>query len=95
MDEQQPFPKRPVPPLIAKPDSLRARACMADYATAASTLGWREYKNWLDFLPGGALNIAHEAVDRHVANSHGQREALRWISRAGEHRSFTYADLKA
>jgi acetyl-CoA synthetase len=68
---------------------------MADYAAAASTLGWREYKNWLDFLPDGALNIAHEAVDRHVAHGHGEREALRWISRAGEHRSFTYADLKA
>jgi acetyl-CoA synthetase len=45
-------------------------------------------------LPGGALNIAYEAVDRHVAKGAGERQALRWISRTGERRTYSYADLK-
>ena len=45
-------------------------------------------------LPGGrGLNIAHEAVDRHAAGLHGNRVALRWISRNGDRRDYTYDDL--
>ena len=50
----------------------------------------------LDGLPGGkGLNIAHEAVDRHAAGALGERQALRWIGRAGGHRVLTYRDLRA
>ena len=37
----------------------------------------------LDGLPGGGLNIAHEAVDRHVKAGRGDKLALRWIGRDG------------
>ena len=79
---------------IGKDASDRDAANMPDYAQAAASLGWETFRSWLDYLPNGALNIAHEAVDRHVAHGHGSREALRWLGRTGERRSFTYADLK-
>jgi acetyl-CoA synthetase len=44
-------------------------------------------------LPGGGLNIAYEAVDRHVAQGHGERLALRWLGRDDTVRDFTYAEL--
>lgn len=84
----------PAPTVIAKTAAVRARAWMADYDEAAGGLGWRDYRSWLDFLPGGALNIAYEAVDRHVAHGRGSQEALRWLPKASEARSFSYADLK-
>lgn len=62
---------------------------------ARQTLGWNDYRQWLDGLPGGGLNIAHEAIDRHVAAGHGTREALRWLAKSGERHSYSYADLKA
>jgi acetyl-CoA synthetase len=52
----------------------------------------------LDFLPGGqGLNIAHEALDRHVrVSSSGSDQsavALRWLGKKGERRDFTYNEL--
>ena len=35
----------------------------------------------LDGLPGGGLNIAHEAVDRHAAGPRADRVALRWLGK--------------
>jgi acetyl-CoA synthetase len=48
----------------------------------------------LDGLPGGrGLNIAYEAVDRHVAHGFGERVALRWSGKQGAERDITYAEL--
>lgn len=49
----------------------------------------------LDGLLGGGLNIAHEAVDRHVLAGRGGKVALRWIGRDGRLSDFTYAELSA
>jgi acetyl-CoA synthetase len=46
-------------------------------------------------LPGGGLNIAHEAVDRHVVAGHGAQAALIWLGREGQRRVLTYGDLAA
>ncbi|MDX5349689.1 MAG: acetate--CoA ligase [Paracoccaceae bacterium] len=55
--------------------------------------GWDAARARLQGLPGGGLNIAHEAVDRHVAAGHGAQPALIWLGRAGERKVLTYADL--
>ncbi len=80
--------------LIHKPEAVRAAANLRG-DPSASGLDWPTFRGWLDGLPEGGLNIAHEAVDRHVLHGRGAMEALRWIGRDGSRRSFTYADLKA
>jgi acetyl-CoA synthetase len=68
---------------------------LRDYDRTWSEFSWDEARRHLDGLPGaGGLNIAHEAVDRHTAGLHGNRLALRWISRTGARRDFTYDDLR-
>ncbi|WP_051341574.1 acetate--CoA ligase [Azospirillum halopraeferens] len=47
----------------------------------------------VDGLPGGGLNIAHEAADRHVARGRGDRVALRCPGRDGTVRTVSYAEL--
>jgi acetyl-CoA synthetase len=79
---------------IRKSQAEREAANMPDLAVAREELGWDAFRSWLDYLPGGRLNIAYEAVDRHVVHGHGEREALRWLSKNGDRRSFTFADLK-
>jgi acetyl-CoA synthetase len=49
----------------------------------------------LDGLPNGGLNIAHEAIDPHVAAGHADRLALRWIGRDEKFHDFTYAEFGA
>jgi len=60
-----------------------------------SKLWWETYRTWLDGLPNGRLNIAHEAVGRHVLHGNGEKEAARWLGRDGARRSYSYAELKA
>lgn len=55
---------------------------------------WDDARQELDGLPGGGLNIAHEAVDRHAAGPLRDQVALRWIGRDGEIREFTYGRLR-
>lgn len=72
-----------------------AHANLKDYEAACRSFSWEAARALLDGLPGGALNIAHEAVDRHVAHGRGDRLALRWIGREGARRDLSYAELKA
>jgi acetyl-CoA synthetase len=84
------------PPVVKRPLGAAVVPNLRDYDRARAEFSWDHARRQLDGLPGGAgLNIAHEAVDRHADGSHGSRLALRWISRTGARRDFTYDDLRA
>ncbi|MBW7852006.1 MAG: acetate--CoA ligase [Rhodospirillales bacterium] len=68
-------------------------ANLADYEKACADFDWRNAGAELTGLPGGGLNIAHEAVGRHVADGRGERLALRWLGKDASAQDFTYADL--
>jgi acetyl-CoA synthetase len=57
-----------------------------------ATPTWTAARRALEGQPGGGLNIAHEAVDRH-ARDHGDRVALRHVARDGKVRTTTYGEL--
>ena len=79
---------------ITKPDSVRAAANMTDYDTLCAGFSWNDAQALIDGLSDGKMNIAHEAIDRHVAAGHGAQLALRWISKSGSQQDFTYAALQ-
>ncbi|MGA7989254.1 MAG: acetate--CoA ligase [Candidatus Dormiibacterota bacterium] len=67
---------------------------LLDYDEVCKHFTWDSARSALDGLPGGrGLNIAHEAVDRHVAAGNGARVAVRWRGRRGEREEWTYAQL--
>ncbi|PQA89391.1 acetate--CoA ligase [Hyphococcus luteus] len=68
---------------------------LTDYEKACAEFSWEAARAELDGLPDGGLNIAYEALDRHVANGRGGKLALRWLGKKGEVRDFTYAELNA
>jgi acetyl-CoA synthetase len=78
---------------IRKDEATRARAVLPDPDATRANFNWDEARAMLDYLPDGALNIAHEAVERHVAAGHGGQVAIRWLGKSGERRDFSYADL--
>ncbi|PRY26891.1 acetyl-CoA synthetase [Aliiruegeria haliotis] len=57
------------------------------------TFTWDLAEALLDGLPDGGLNIAHEAVDRHVGAGYGEQVAIRWLGKTGTREDITYADL--
>jgi len=66
---------------------------LADYATTYAAFSWKDARAQLSGLPGGALNIAHEAIDRHVAAGRGDHIALRWLGRDRGVLDLSYAEL--
>lgn len=79
--------------LIRKPPARAAGANMPDYEREAAEFTWDRARALLDGLPGGGLNIAHEAVDRHLKGDGADKIALRWIAKNEQRRDFTYRDL--
>jgi acetyl-CoA synthetase len=70
-----------VEPNLPHPDAWRA----PDF--------WDEAQRELSGLPGGGLNIAHEAVVRHASDERANRCAFRFLGKDGSHREVTYAEL--
>ncbi len=67
----------------------------ADPYRGPATFDWSEARGRLDGLPDGrGLNIAYEAVDRHVVHGRGRHVAIRWIPRRGETVDITYDELR-
>jgi acetyl-CoA synthetase len=70
-------------------------ACASGSAPAGNGDAWSAARSLLDGFDDGTINIAHEALDRHVARGHGSEIALRWLGKDGQAKDFTYAGLAA
>ncbi|MEW5872970.1 MAG: acetate--CoA ligase [Chloroflexota bacterium] len=67
---------------------------LLNYEQAYSDFTWDQLAGELDGLPGGGINIAHEAVDRHANGPLRHKLALRWLGKNSEVLDFTYGDLQ-
>jgi len=80
--------------LIRKtPRDLRVTPNFTDYDAERAAFTWARAGAGLQGLPGGALNIAHEAVDRHASGALRDRVALRFVARDAPARDVTYGEL--
>jgi len=64
-----------------------------DYERFRNEFSWEEIEGDLDGLDGGGLNIAHEAIDRHVKTSLKDKPALYWEDKDGETEQYTFDEL--
>ena len=68
---------------------------LSDYENCVRTFSWAQARGLLRGLPEGGLNIACEAIDRHLEAGRGSKLALRWIGRDDRICDFSYAELGA
>ncbi|MEU7245105.1 acetate--CoA ligase [Streptomyces sparsogenes] len=80
---------------IRKEAAPCVRPNLTDYDRARAEFTWPRAREALDGQPGGGLNIAHEAVDRHAGPDRGGKVALRCVGPDGTVDSVTYAGLAA
>ena len=84
------------PPIPKAPRDWAITPNLVDYSRTCARFSWAAARQALDGLPEGlGLNIAHEAIDRHAAGATRNRVGLRWISKEGARRDFTYGELQA
>ena len=82
-------------PTIAKPglDDFTVRPNLDRYDAMRESFSWQELRRELDGLPGGGLNLAHEAIDRHAARR-GDKVAMYWEGAGGEEEQYTFAEMR-
>lgn len=68
---------------------------LQDYSTAYQSFSWEKEKSNLSGLPGGGLNIAYEAVDRHADGGLKDALAIRVIRKDSSYEDLTYGLLKS
>jgi acetyl-CoA synthetase len=68
---------------------------LADYDEACRRFTWEQARRALTGLPGGGLNMAYEAVDRHAVGPRAAQVALRFLRRDDSVHELTFAALAA
>jgi acetyl-CoA synthetase len=81
--------------IVKQPGRWRVPPHLVDHDATCRAFDWAQARAQLAGLPGGGLNIAHEAVDRHLGTPRESRTAIRWIGKGGERVDLSYADLAA
>lgn len=68
---------------------------MADYTATCASFSWAAAQRELIPEPRAAgMNIADLAVDRNAEGAAAQRIAIRWVSKNGRRRDYTFANLR-
>ena len=95
MNADRPLPHATTQPIVKQPDALSTPPNLIDYPATCAAFSWSKARQrWLDGLPNHqGLNIAYEAVDRHLQHGRGDKIAIRWIGKSGQRRDLSYADL--
>jgi acetyl-CoA synthetase len=80
---------------ISKPplEQFKVKPNIYDYEAQRAAFKWENVAQELDGLPGGGLNIAYEALDRHVAHGKGDKTAILWEGKDGVKETYTFADM--
>jgi len=65
---------------------------MESYEEAVKTFSWADIEAQFSWATTGRVNMAYEAIDRHVANGKGDKVAL-YYSDNQRDESYTYADM--
>jgi acetyl-CoA synthetase len=79
---------------ISKPrGSLLREPNLADYDEVRRAFSWSQARAMLGGLPGGGLNIAHEALFRHLEGPAAGRVAIRFLAQGQPPVDRTYREL--
>jgi acetyl-CoA synthetase len=77
-------------PITKPPGGWRVPPNLCVYEKTRAAFSWEAVRAGMGGLPGGGLNIAHEAVERHSAR---ETVAIRWLGKDGAVRDISYGEL--
>jgi acetyl-CoA synthetase len=82
-------------PIAKDPAALARRPVLPDYASAYASFSWESARSALAGLPGGALNIAYEALFRHAEGDRAGQLAIRFLAEGSAAVDLSYRELAA
>ncbi|RJQ54982.1 MAG: acetate--CoA ligase [Actinobacteria bacterium] len=76
------------------PKSFRVRPFLTDYEEAYRSFpGWDAFKEEIAYFEDGTLNVAYNAVDKHMGTPREDKVAVHFEAADGNNRQFTYKEL--
>ncbi len=75
-------------------NALRVEPHLLDREAVCAEFRWRKAREWLAPMPGGALNIGFEAIDRHAQGRHADHPAIIWLGTDGKRQVILYGELQ-
>ncbi len=72
---------------------LRVKPNLTDYNAALTTNPWDAIKSELTYFDDGGVNLAYNAIDRHVGTPTESKTALYWEGDGGATAHYTYGDM--
>jgi acetyl-CoA synthetase len=83
------------PARITKEIAGAVRPHLLDRAAVCESFRWDDMRRKLAGMPGGGLNIAAEAVERHAVGERADHAAIVWLGVDGARQVITYRELHA
>ena len=77
------------------PSKLRLKPNLQDYEQSRKNFKWSDADNMVDWFPGGKINMAYNAIDRHAKGKRKDKIALIFDDGSGHTQKFTFAQLGA
>jgi acetyl-CoA synthetase len=74
-------------------EEMPVRPNLLNYEKARKELSWETIAKELDWFEGGGINVAYEAIDRHIKTPLKNKVALIWEGKNGETEEYTFHDL--
>lgn len=66
---------------------------LQNYEETYNNVNWEEEEQFFSWAKSGKINIAYEAIDRHVDDGRGEKTALLYLDQERDE-SYTFADMK-
>lgn len=77
------------------PSKLRLKPNLQNYEQSRKNFKWSDADNMVDWFPGGKINMAYNAIDRHAKGKRKDKIALIFDDGSGHTQKFTFAQLGA
>ncbi|MCL4339131.1 acetate--CoA ligase [Patescibacteria group bacterium] len=74
-------------------DLLKVKPNLTEYENTYKNFSWDNVRNELEWFPDGKINIAYNAVDRHLNSPRKDKIALYWEGDNAEKKQYTFADI--
>jgi len=77
------------------PSKLRLKPNLQNYEQLRKSFKWSDAEKMVDWFPGGKINMAYNAVDRHAKGKRKDKIALIFDDGEGHAQKFTFGQLSA
>src|SRR5512137_2287134 len=81
--------------IVKDPSKLRLKPNLQGFEQLRKSFKWADAEKMVDWFPGGKINAAYNAVDRHAKSKRKDKIALIFDDGEGNAQKFTFGQLNA